>query len=178
MRLITRLRTASLLNTIWYQPTLLKGMGTMYEHSFESLLHKLEYDPAEFQRHPRGANRWPDFHLHLDGEIQAIELKTTHSNTVCMGGTWPHPDCIYIIGHLKAGINEGVTIVRGDDLATESEYQAYETRCHAHREMLKTFDRIESATLSVQIRTNLWIKLMPEKRDDWYQRVLQTIMCK
>lgn len=183
MRLITRLRTASLFNTLWYHPTLLHGKGATHEQSFERLLQRLDYTPAEYQRHPHGANRWPDFHLFLDGKKQAIELKTTPSNTVCMGGTWPHPDCIYLISHTSEKTTmymseEGVvdlqqmTIVRGADLVTEEEKEAY---TH-YRTTVHGIPRVSSSTVFVQPRTNLWIKLSMEKREDWYHRVLQHVM--
>lgn len=175
MRLITKLRTASLLNTIWYHPSLLYGSGATYEHSFEQLLHRLDYESTEFKRHPCGTNRWPDFHLLLDGKQQAIELKTTQSNTVCMGGTWPHPDCIYIIGHQTSV--PYVTIVRGADIVTEEDRNTYDVYRTKQRDMLNRLDRISSATFSVQIRTNVWIKLPKEKRESWYQRTLQWLLC-
>ena len=172
MRLITKLRTASLLNTIWYQPSLLYGSGATYERSFERLLYQLDYDPAEFKRHPCGTNRWPDFHLLLDEKPQAIELKTTQSNTVCMGGTWPHPDCIYIIGHPTY-----VTIARGADLVTTEDRNTYDVYRTKQRDMLNRLDRISSSTFSVQTRTNIWIKIPKECRERWYQRTLQWIIC-
>lgn len=178
MRLITRLRTASLLNTLWHHPTLLHGKGSTHEESFQRLLQQLDYTPTEFERHPRGVNRWPDFHLHLDGVTQAIELKTTQSHTVCMGGTWPHPDCIYLISHSDTVCNmskEGVqriTIVRGADLVTEEEKKAYDV----YRDSVQHISRISSSTISVQPRTNLWIKLQMDKREEWYHRVLHHVM--
>lgn len=181
MRLISKLRTASLLNTLWHHPTLLQGKGAIHEQSFERLLQRLEYAPTEYQRHPNGANRWPDFHLRMDGIHQAIELKTTQSHTVCMGGTWPHPDCIYLISHShttfymsKEGVadSQRITIVRGLDVVTEEEKRAYD----AYQTAVYSIPRVSSTTLSVQPRTNLWIKLQMDKREEWYYRVLQWVM--
>lgn len=181
MRLLTRLRTASLLNTLWHHPALLQGKGAAHEQSFEHLLQRLDYEPSEYQRHPNGANRWPDFHLFLDGKKQAIELKTTKTHTVCMGGTWPHPDCIYLISHPETAFyisEEGIadpqriTIVKGADLIREEEKEAYQT----YRDTVHGIPRVSSPVLSIQPRTNLWINLPMEKREEWYQRVLQSIM--
>lgn len=181
MRLISKLRTASLLNTLWHHPALLEGKGATHEQSFEQLLQRLDYEPTEYKRHPNGANRWPDFHLYLDGVQQAIELKTTKTNTVCMGGTWPHPDCIYLISHpnttfymSKEGVadSQRMTIVKGSDLVTEEEKQAYRT----YQTAIFSIPRMSSIALSVQPRTNLWIKLNMEKREEWYHRVIQSVL--
>ncbi len=179
---MNRLRLASVLSTLWNRPTLLYGKGDVHERAFETLLQ--QFDPTrEYIRHPFGRNRWPDFHVMLDTRPIAIELKTTQSNTVCMGGTWPHTDCIYLISHTHpertiymnsegVGDAQRITIVKGADLVTEEEQERY----MRYREAVQQISRVRLPTLMVQPRTNLFVHLSMDKREEWYHRTLEWIV--
>lgn len=74
-------------------------------------------------RHPFGANRFPDFHLHLDRCLVPVELKSTRRGRCSIGDTWIKPDCLYIIScPLGSFVSFGRDMIRQDE---EDLYQKY-----------------------------------------------------
>lgn len=159
-------RLKHLFQTLWNQPHLLSGKGSTHEESFEAFLRRMDWEPHEYTRHPNGSTKWPDFHLHLqtkDTKPIAVELKTSKSNTVCMGGTWPHPECIYLIT-----ANQLLYLTKGSLLLPQADRLHYEN----YRQAVQLVDRVTSNHWSLRARTELRITLDPTKREEWYRTAL------
>jgi hypothetical protein len=184
--LISKLRLSSLLTTLWHHPHHLQGKGAIHEESFERLLQRLDFTETEYKRHPNGPMKWPDFHLFLGDQTQAIELKTTSKSTVCMGGTWPDPDCIYLITQMQAKQTLAqqkqkqkqqqntptIYIAKGSLLVPPTDRIHYEN----YKQSIQLVDRIQSSNWSLRARTEIRITLEKDKREEWYQTTLKQLM--
>jgi hypothetical protein len=178
--LISKLRLSSLLTTLWHHPHHLQGKGAAHEESFERLLQQLDFTKTEYKRHPNGPMKWPDFHLLLgegktqpEDQMQPIELKTTSKSTVCMGGTWPHPDCIYLITQTIAARKTSILyITKGSFLVPHTDRIHYEN----YKQSIQLVDRVKPSNWSLRARTELRVTLEKNKREEWYQHTLKDIM--
>ena len=103
-------RLQRLLETLYTTPHLLHGQGQQHERSFEYLLVRYGILPVSFssslrtptigyERHPYGAQRWPDFHIQDQRILLPVELKTSSRPLFHIGQTWIQSDALYIASY-------------------------------------------------------------------------------
>jgi len=107
----------------------LKGSSFVFEKSFENLLRKDGILPLQlngYERHPNGANHYPDFEIYDKRSFLSVELKTSKSIKIGLGQTWIQSDGLYIIRYQPKTFQENpIMISFGNDLKTDKDDELF-----------------------------------------------------
>lgn len=161
------------LETIYCRPHLLYGTGDRHEKCFEKILlghginRLLPCYTRGYIRHPFGANRFPDFHLHLNRCIIPVELKSTRRTRCNIGDTWIKSDCIYIISYPS-----NTFISLGKDMINQEEEEIYRNYYTDLRIIRKKYTTEEKSHITLYPRLSIQYTMLESKKDANYQNVL------
>lgn len=168
-------RFLHVLETIYRHPHVLHGTGDRHEKCFENILihngiNKLfPCYKNGYIRHPFGANRFPDFHLHLNQRVIPIELKSTRRKRCNIGDTWIKPDCLYIISYpLNTFISFGRNMIHQDE---DELYQKYYSDLRIIR---KKYTNDGKKHITLYPRSSVQYTMLESEKDVNYQK---TITC-
>jgi hypothetical protein len=132
--------------------------------------HRIPSPTIGYERHPNGAERWPDFHLQDERTLLPIELKTTSRDTVHIGKTWIHSEALYLIHHRPS---DSIFLSWGKDMKTEED----DRRFREFQYHIRSMNRDRSFTPSVQWSASVQTlyRLDRSRRHDQYERVMEEL---
>ena len=167
-------RFLRVLETIYHQPHVLHGTGDRHEQGFEKILIHNGINPlfpcykSGYIRHPFGANRFPDFHLHLDRCLVPVELKSTRRTRCNIGDTWIKPNCLYIIRYpSNTFISYGSNMIHRDE---ETLYQNYYADLRIIRKKYK--DEVGKNHITLYPRSSVQYTMLQSEKEVNYQKAI------
>lgn len=166
-------RFLRVLETIYHQPHILYGTGDRHEKCFENILIHNGINPLfpyynGFIRHPFGANRFPDFHLHLDRCLIPVELKTTRRTRCNIGDTWIKPDCLYIISYPS-----NTFISLGRDMIHQEEEELYQNYYADLRIIRKKYkNEVGKSHIILYPRSSVQYTMLQSEKEVNYQKAI------
>lgn len=161
------------LETIYRQPHILHGTGDQHEQCFEKILirHGINYlfpcYKSGYIRHPFGANRFPDFHLHLNRCLIPVELKSTRRTRCNIGDTWIKPDCLYIISYPS-----NTFISLGRDMIHQEEEELYQNYYADLRIIRKKYKDEGKNHITLYPRSSVQYTMLESEKDANYQKAI------
>lgn len=173
-------RFLTLLETIYHDPTLIRGHGSGFEMEFGRQLQRHGIFPSKrvgYERHPNGPHKWPDFHIYDERTLIPIELKTTGRKSVHLGGTWIASEALYVISsHSSKTSLHSVFMAWGRDMKTEEDDQKYREFRYAIKEFQNKYDRrIFSSSVEWSTQMELRYRVEERDRERLYRRVVEDL---